>query len=366
MRHQGGTRPAAALLCLAVVLTAPRATANGTVREEEVFFAASGHTLAGTLTLPATSGPHPAVVLISGSGRQDRDEAIGIPGYLPFRWLAAHLGRQGVAVLRYDDRGVAKSTGDFFSATSADFAQDATAALRYLLRRKEVDARRIGLLGHSEGGLVAPMVAARDPRVAFVIGMAPPGVTGYQVLLVQVERILRSSGASEEQVAQGLLQAREDLNRILAHDWAALEASVHRRALDGLRSLPEAQRREIGDLERAARDLTAELMRFNRIWMPFFLVHNPTRDWARVRVPVLALFGGLDTQVDLNQNRPPIEAALRRARNTDVTITVFPRANHLFQEAVTGSPNEYARLTPAFLPGFLEGISSWLRATLPR
>ncbi|MCR4391269.1 MAG: alpha/beta hydrolase [Candidatus Acetothermia bacterium] len=330
----------------------------------EVSFSHDDATLAGTLTLPAGDGPHPAVILISGSGPQNRDEEIpGVPGYLPFRWIADHLARRGVAVLRYDDRGVGDSTGDHATATTADFADDAEAAFKYLQGRKEIDPNQVGFLGHSEGATVAAMVAARNPDVAFVIAMAGPAVNGYALILKQVERLARVGGASDDQVAEALRQQRTVLDLAQAQDWEALEGYLHSLITAQLQGLPDRHKAALGDLEAIARQRVApQMAAFRSPWYQFFLNHDPARDWEQVTVPVLALFGKRDVQVDVDQNRPPLEAALARAGNPDVTVVVFPTANHLFQSATTGGLDEYAVLAKEFVPGFLNTISDWLLA----
>jgi hypothetical protein len=168
---------------------------------EEVTFPSGDHTLAGTLTLPSAPGPHPAIVLVSGSGPQDRDEALGGIAIRPFRLLADALTRAGVAVLRYDDRGVGQSTGDFSEATSADFAADAEAAITYLLSRPEIDPDQVGLLGHSEGGLIAAMLGARNDDLDFIISLAGPGVPGREVLTLQSRLLMEAEATGEEAVA---------------------------------------------------------------------------------------------------------------------------------------------------------------------
>lgn len=331
---------------------------------EEVTFANGEITLAGTLSLPsAGKGPHPAVILISGSGPQNRDEELpGVPGYRPFATIADYLSRRGIAVLRYDDRGVGGSTGDHATATSADFAADAEAALGYLLGREEIDPKWVGLLGHSEGGLIAAMIAARNPAVAFIVSMAGVAVDGYRLLLKQLERILEAEGSTEEEMATALEQQRTVMDLALAERWEEVETFLRGLILEQLQSLPEEQKAALGDLEElAAQQVTIQLAGLQSPWFRFFLSYDPRRDWERVKVPVLALFGGLDVQVDAAQNRVALEEALARAGNEDVTIVVFPTANHLFQAAETGSPTEYAALSPRFVPGFLETIAGWLR-----
>ncbi len=329
--------------------------------EEEVSFANGAVTLAGTLTLPSMRQLHPAVILISGSGPQDRDETTpGVPGYVPFRWIADHLGRRGFAVLRYDDRGTAKSTGDHSIATSLDLAGDAEAALSYLLSRRNIDASHVGMLGHSEGGLIAAMVAARNRHVAFVISMAGPAVRGYDVLVVQGQRSLRAEGLEESQIAQFSMTQRMILDLIVAGNWTVLESRLYEQILASLRALPPERRRQIGDLEAVAKRDTSRVLVFYRGWVRFFLTHDPGRDWGRVKSPVLALFGVLDVQVDWKQNGAAMEGALARAGNHDVTVVIFSRANHFFQEAVIGSTREYASLPRAFVPAFLPTITGWL------
>lgn len=328
---------------------------------EDVTFTHSDITLAGTLTLPAKDGPHPAVILISGSGQQDRDEAIPIiPGYRPFQLIADHLTRQGIAVLRYDDRGVGQSTGDPSTATSADFAQDAEAGLTYLLSRPEINPKQIGLLGHSEGSLIAAMIAARNSNVAFVISMAGPAVSGYDLLLVQTERILRASDMTEDEVATALAEQRQALDLTVAGDWAALEALLLEVGHRQIEDLPAEQKAALGDVDAYLQQQIAQSMISMQGWMRYFLTYNPSDDWAQVKVPVLALFGGLDLQVDQAQNLPAMEAAL--ANNADVTIKLFEEANHLFQKAVTGSPEEYTTLPAEFVPRFLDTIGDWILA----
>ena len=330
---------------------------------EEVSFASGDITLAGTLTLPTVDGPHPAIILISGSGAQDRDGANpALPGYRPMRWLADHLTREGVAVLRFDERGVAESGGDHLTATSLDFADDNEAALRFLQERADIDPKQVGFLGHSEGSMIAAMVAARNPdEVAFVISMAGAFVPGVELLLVQLERIVRATGATEDEVAQAKEQQRQILDLALAQDWEGLEDFVHTVLLEQLEELPEEQRAPLGDLETVARQRTAaQLEGLRSPWFELFLSYDPRDDWRQITVPVLAVFGELDTQVDVAQNKVEFEAAMEDAGNEDATAIVFDTANHLFQEAVTGGPDEYLTLDMEFLPSFLQALSDWL------
>lgn len=337
-------------------------------REEEVTFQNDEVTLAGTLTLPEGAGPFPALVLISGSGQQNRDEELaGVPGYRPFREIADHLTRQGLAVLRYDDRGVGGSGGDPSQATSADFAADAEAALAYLQGRPEIDGQQIGLLGHSEGGLIEAMIAARNPAVAFLISMAGSAVSGDKLIVKQVERLALASGvdAAEAAVRSGQQRALTDL--MLAQDWTALESELGALVREQVQAMPDEVRASIPDIDvYAQQQAAAQLAAVRSPWYQFFLAYDPGEDWAQVKAPVLGLFGGNDAQVDAEQNSTALRAALEQAGNQDVTITVIPSANHLFQDSQTGGVEEYAGLEPRLMPEFLTTISNWLLTRVQR
>ena len=306
---------------------------------------ADGVALAGTLTLPDAADVHAAVVLISGSGPQDRDETVA--GHRPFLVLADHLTRRGIAVLRYDDRGVAASTGDFAQATTEDFARDAEAAVAYLQSRPEIDADRIGLIGHSEGGLVAPMVAARSGDVAFLVLLAPSGVTGEEIFYAQKELIEKAGGASDRAVQDGRLM-QERLFAMLKRDADSAQVAADvRRILEESGLPPEA-------VEAQAEWVTSP-------WFRYFLTYDPAPALEEVDVPVLALFGEKDLQVPAETNRAAIEAALERGGNEAFTTDVLDDLNHLFQTSETGSPSEYARIEETMAPAALETIADWIR-----
>lgn len=327
---------------------------------EDVTFTNGDVTLAGTLTLPPTGGPYPAVLLVSGSGPQDRDETLGAGiAIKPFRLLADALTRAGMAVLRYDDRGVGKSTGAFETATVSDFAADAAAGVQFLLGRDDIDPDRVGLLGHSEGGLVAAMLGARPADLDFIIALAGPGVNGKDVLLLQNQRIFEAEGATSEQIDAQLAFLRE-LFTVL-DDPQAMEMLIYEHTLEQAQSLPADQRAAIGDLEQYARTTARQFAeQYGNAWFKSFLTYDPGPDWAKTRAPVLAIFGGHDVQVDAAQNAPAVVAALAKGGNEDYEIVVLPRANHLFQEAKTGSPSEYATLPAAFTPDLVPTTVDWL------
>lgn len=326
-------------------------------REKVTFPSVEDVQIAGTLTLPPTPGPHRAVVLISGSGANDRDETLlPLADFKPFALIADHLTRQGVAVLRYDDRGVGHSTGDHESATSADFADDAEAAVTYLGGRADIGP--VGLLGHSEGGLIAAMVAARNADVAFVVSMAGPAVIGHELIMVQQSRIIDAMGISGTYVDDQVALLARQLELVMADDIDGLRALLNDAVIEQLADMSDvpAPFQSVEDFGQFL--VQQEMDQAASVWFRFFLTHDPALDWAQVRVPVLGLFGDLDVQVDVDQNMPALEAAL--ADNPDVTLISFPTANHLFQDAVTGSLDEYGELPPEFVPDFLPTISEWI------
>ena len=308
--------------------------------------------LAGTLTTPTSAGPFPAVLLITGSGQQNRDEAL--MGHRPFLVLADYLTRHGIAVLRVDDRGAGKSTGDFEAATSADFATDVEAGVAFLKTRKEVNSAQIGLIGHSEGGLIAPMVAARSKDVAFVVLMAGPGVSGGEILKLQQHMIAKALGASEKTLSDNdvlgakiyaILKAEPDNAKAQPEITALVRAQIDK--------MPEAERKTAGDPAQSAKTMTS-------LWMRYFLTYDPQPALRKVACPVLALNGSKDLQVPPSQNLPAIVAALAAGGNADFTARELPNLNHLFQTCKTGSPAEYNLIEETLAPIALEAMTTWI------
>lgn len=329
---------------------------------EVVTFRSGAISLVGMLTLPNGEGPHPAVILISGSGAQDRDGRNPVlPHYRPLRWIADHLAGHGIATLRFDERGFGESGGDHLKATTADFADDNEAALRYLLERPEIDSSRVGILGHSEGGVIAAMVAARNPNVGFVISMAGSAVPYSELVVRQVELIAAASGLPAEEVTRMRDMQIRAMRHVAAGEWDEVRQIVRQSTLEQIARLPAEQAAALGDAEALAQQQAdAEVAGMQSPWMRFFMTYDPAADWKQITVPVLAVFGGLDTQVEPAQNIPAIEEALRRAGNRDVTIKTVDTANHLFQKANTGSPEEYAAIGPGLHPEFLAVVASWM------
>jgi pimeloyl-ACP methyl ester carboxylesterase len=328
---------------------------------EEVRFTNGDITLAGTLTIPEGSGPHPAVVLITGSGPQNRDEEVF--GFDPFLKIADHLTREGVAVLRYDDRGVGGSSGSVFAATAQDFARDALAAVDLLARRADIDPTMIGLVGHSEGGIVAPIAAAQSSEVAFIVLLASTAVTGEEILLAQAQLIMPAGGASAEQLEEQRAVQEAIFSAVRTGEgWDDARAHIDRQIRNAIERAPPAQRAAITDIDAfVANQMEQQLILTRTQWFRFFLDYNPVTDLRRVQVPVLAVFGETDLQVPYKLNWPPMEEALREAGNPDVTMKVLPKANHLFLASETGSPAEYASLEKEFVPGLLDLLTTWIK-----
>lgn len=337
----------------------PRGPFPYEIREAAIPHVAAGVTLAGTLTLPRGDGPFPAVVLVSGSGPQDRDETI--MDHKPFLVLADALTRAGFVVLRYDDRGFAASTGDASQATSADFAADAAAAVDWLRTQRAVDPRRIVVVGHSEGGLIAAMLAATRADLAGIVMLAGTGVDGRQILVSQGELVLRSEGLGDEKaIRRSRVMQEAILDAVTGApagaDPATLSATAEARIVE---ALPE-EMAAAGETERKALSeaVTDGIRRLSTPWFRFFVLHDPAPDLAKVACPVLALVGEKDVQVDPRRNLPAIRAAL--AANRDATVEEVPGLNHLFQNCTTGAVSEYDRIEETFAPAALERLRDWL------
>ena len=327
---------------------------------EDVTIKSGTVTLAGTLTLSTSPAPSPAVVMITGSGPQNRDEDIF--GFKIFRVIADHLTRRGIAVLRLDDRGVGGSSGSTSQSTTADFADDTLAGVKYLQARPEIDKTRVGLMGHSEGGLVAPMLAARSADIAFIILMSGPGLTGEQIMLAQSELVGRPAGRTDEQIRRNQEIQRKMFASVRSGTgWDEVGAMIRSEIKAGIDALPEAQRKAIGDVEKFAEaQIKGQMDAVRTPWFKFFLDLDPVTSLEKVRCPVLVLFGEHDVQVPAGPNRAAIEKAFARGGLKNYRVEVFPRANHLYQTSETGGVGEYATLKKEFVPGFLDLVSTWI------
>ncbi len=329
-------------------------------RREEVTFSNGEIVLAGELTFPEGEGPHPAVVMISGSGEQDRDSDLG--GFRLFAVLADHLAGAGIASLRFDDRGVGGSTGDNLQATLLDRAGDVEAALGLLRSHDDIAAGRVGLVGHSEGGIVAPVVANRSDGAAFVALLAAPAVSAEETLAAQQRALLEDSDSTAEEAEQ--FRAFQELvfrATATGQGWDQAEASLRALALQQYEAFPEQMQEAVGDADAFADAVVVEQMAtWQSPWFESFFKHDPGPAIVALQVPVIALFGELDMQVPAAANATAMSEAVNESSAPGYTIATIFSANHQFQEAVTGSMDEFARLKREFAPDFVEILTDWL------
>ncbi|HLJ92134.1 MAG TPA: alpha/beta fold hydrolase [Gemmataceae bacterium] len=317
----------------------------------------AGIRLAGTLTVPRSGGPFPAVLLISGSGPQDRDETIF--GHKPFLVLADYLTRRGIAVLRVDDRGMGGSTGNTMESTSEDSAEDVLAGVNWLKGRKEIDTSKIGLLGHSEGGIIAPLVASRSHDIAFIVLLAGSGLPGEEILYLQAAALLKATGADAEEIATAKAMQKHIFSLLRQEkDKAAAETKIRAAMNDYLAKLGNDEKKK--QLESLPL-MESQIHMVVSPWFRYFLDYDPRQALRKVPCPVLALNGEKDLQVDAKANLKAIEAALKEGGNKDVTIQELPNVNHLFQTCKTGAISEYAALEETLAPAALETIATWIQ-----
>ena len=328
-------------------------------REEAVEFESGDNTLSGTLTVPLEGAPFPAVVLVSGSGAQTRDYWLG--PFPLFKIMADHLARNGIAALRYDDPG-GTSAGGFLQATIGDRAGTVAAAAGLLAEQAEVRPDMVGIIGHSEGGTVAPLAASQSDDVAFLVLLAGTGLPGHQISRSQTEMILRVEGRSEEDIATAL----DRLDRILqvvaaGTGWDEAESEVRQQVLAAIAAMPESQQASIANEDTYIDAVvSAQMTMLQSPWSKSFLAYDPRPALKETALPVLAVFGELDVQVPAEPNAAAIDQALEEAGNPDYTVIVLPGVNHLFQSAETGSVSEYVLLDAGFAPGLLDTVTDWI------
>jgi pimeloyl-ACP methyl ester carboxylesterase len=325
--------------------------------EEEVSFEnkEDGVILAGTLTLPQKDGVFPAVVLISGSGAQNRDEEL--MEHKPFLVIADYLTRNGIAVLRFDDRGTAASTGNFQTATAYDFSKDAETGVKYLQTRKEINRKKIGLIGHSEGGIVAPMIAARNKGVAFIVLLAGIGIRGNQLVGMQQDLIAEASSFSEEDRNQSKIFNTALFNIVLhSTDVRQLKIALTDYLKQTVKNIPDTDKAMYDD-----NFIKASVERLASPGMQYLIQYDPAPVLEKVKCPILALNGGKDLQVPATVNLEAIKTALTKGGNKQFTIKEIPGLNHLFQECKTGLPAEYASIEQTFSPVALDEILNWIK-----
>jgi pimeloyl-ACP methyl ester carboxylesterase len=300
--------------------------------------------LTGSFTRPQTGGPFPAVLLIPGSGRQDRNETVA--DHRPFLVLADNLTRHGIAVLRVDRRGIGNSTGDFAKATTQDLASDAEAGVRYLMARPDVDPKRVGLIGHGEGAMIAPLVADSVPQISFLVLLAAPAVPGEQLLIAQRERAERAAHVPEAQIALD--------KKIATMLYDMVRDGKKERDLTRALSREEDAKGELASL------WANQVSHLQTPWLRFFLSYDPAPALEKVKCPVLALEGEKDMDVAPDQNVPALKAAFTRGGNADATVEVLPGLNYFFQTAETGLPMEYPSIAETMSPLALNTITTWI------
>lgn len=336
-------------------------------RQEDVIFEnkKAGAKLAGTLTLPEKGKASKIVVLISGSGPQNRNEELAEFNQRPFLVWSDYLTRQGIAVLRYDDRGVDQSTGNFQTATTADFADDAEAAVKYIQSRPDLKGIQIGLLGHSEGGMIAPMVAARNKAVKFLVLLAAPGIPIQELMIRQSADQMRLAGASPLNIKTSTAIYR-NVYAVFPRYPLLSDSSFKRK-------LTAVVYKQIIGTPRNAADTSAQQAKkdasVNAIvnplvtpWYRYFITADPETYLTKVTCPVLALNGTLDMQVNSEANLAGIKEKLQKAGNKNFMIVALPGLNHLMQKAKTGSLSEYGQITETVNPAVLEKVSGWIKA----
>ena len=328
--------------------------------EEEVTYrnAADNVKLSGTLTIPRDGNArHPVVLLISGSGTQNRDSFIA--GHRPFLVLADHLTRNGIAVLRVDDRGAGGSDLGALTVTSENFVHDVLVGVEFLKNRKDIDPKKIGLIGHSEGGMIAPMAAAQSRDIAFIVLLAGLGQTGDEVIQTQTRLIQIASGTDQDTIASSVALTR-NVNAIVKAqtEGKVLEQEVNAAVAKVIEPMTEVQRKKFAPV---ASSVKGSMAMFQLPWYRYFVMYDPAPALKKVQVPVLALNGENDLQIAWKENLDGIAAALKTGNNKDVTVKAFPKLNHLFQTSQTGLPAEYGSIEETMSPQVLETITEWIR-----
>jgi pimeloyl-ACP methyl ester carboxylesterase len=327
--------------------------------QEEVKFVnpKGGHKLAGTLTTPPGGKFEEVVVLITGSGPQDRNEEL--KGHKPFLVLSDHFTKRGVAVLRYDDRGVAESTGTFKGSTSRDFADDVNAAVSFLKKRKDMAGKKIGLCGHSEGGMIAPIVASENNDVDFIVLLAGPGIKIPELMMLQTDKISETEGVDSESRKANTKLTKQVFNYMYDHSEMSkddLRKGLTEILSEGFEMLP-AEEKEGENKEKFIEDQLGMML---DDWFLYFMQFDPATYLSKVKCPVLAINGELDLQVTSKENLEGIRNSLAKAGNKNVTIKEFKGLNHLFQKAETGAPSEYTKIEETFNEEAMKFVSDWI------
>jgi fermentation-respiration switch protein FrsA (DUF1100 family) len=313
--------------------------------------------LAGTLTFPKEGNNFPAVVMITGSGGQDRNEEL--LGHKPFLVIADYLTQNEIAVLRFDDRGIAQSTGNHDAATSEDFAKDVLAAVEFLKERREIDKTKIGLIGHSEGGMIAPLVGVQSDDIAFMVMMAGLGIPGDSILYLQGELIQRAEGISEE-VIQKSIKLQKEIFSIIKNnnDDEKIVEDLRDKFHVEYSAMTEEEKSKLGDPEVY---INMQIKTIASPWFKYFLRFDPAPILENVKCPVLAINGEKDLQVPPKENLSAIESALKKGGNKNFEVKMLPGLNHLFQTSTTGKISEYGKIEETISPVALQTMLNWIK-----
>ncbi len=342
------------------VLIRPQEPEDFPYEQENVKFVnvKGGHHLAGTLTMPFDGEFDKVAILVTGSGPQNRDEEL--LGHRPFLVISDRLTRQGIAVLRYDDRGVAESEGSFKGSTSRDFADDVNAAITFLKSRKDMGGKKIGIVGHSEGGMIAPIVASENKDVDYIVLLAGPGIDIVELMMLQTDKISEAEGASKDERKRNLAANRrifEYLKNNMDADKTYLREGLTKIIDEVYEGLSEEEKKEAGKKEDF---LGGQIDVMLDDWFLYFMRFNPQNYLTKVKCPVMAVNGELDLQVTAKENLEGIEKCLKKANNNNVTIKEYKGLNHLFQKTETGAPSEYASLEETFSEEVMEDVAKWI------
>ncbi|MCU7494153.1 MAG: hypothetical protein HF314_07665 [Ignavibacteria bacterium] len=331
-------------------------------KQEEVSFENGDIRISGTLTHPGSISA-PAVILISGSGQQNRDEDIF--GFKIFKVIADYFTRGGIAVLRLDDRGIGQTGGDAVNSTTADFASDIESAVNFLKTRNDIDKSHIGLMGHSEGGLIAPMVASKRSDIAFIICMSGVGLKGDSLIMSQFYYSLKNSGVSQKIFNEQSALQRKILKAAKSNDWTEITSELKELFAHDYDKLQDHIKKQMPPREKYLDNVVAgRLAQVKSPWFRYFISIDPSLYFEQVKCPVLMMFGDKDRQVFAEENKDAMIRALEKGGNKMYTVKIFTGANHLYQNARTGDVLEYSSLPKEFVPGFLHYTLDWIKQGL--
>ncbi len=314
--------------------------------------------LAGTLTIPDKPGNYPVVIMVTGSGPQDRDESL--LNHKPFWVIADDLSRNGIAVLRYDDRGAGKSEGEFSKSTTNDFVADANSAVEFIKTREEFKNSKIGIIGHSEGGLIAPLASVENKDIDFIVLIAGPALPGDEILRLQSRLIAKAEGADDATIERDVAFSSSIYEVLKSEtDTSVISAEITRLFKNYYDSLSDEEKQKSGSYDIL---LAANLQMVNSPWFRNFVTYDPRPTLEKVTIPTLAIYGEKDLQVPAKENKSEMEKALKNNGNKETKVMELPGMNHLFQHAVTGSPTEYAKIEETFSPETIKIIREWIHS----